>query len=71
MSERLLTAADWGAMMREPLKDQAYRATGLGPAVTDFLAWKRPTGRQRKRSTRMSAISPAPASSTPRRRSRR
>ena len=29
---------------REPLKDQAYRATGLGPAVTDFLAWKRLDG---------------------------
>lgn len=44
MSERLLTAAEWAAMMREPLKDQAYRATGLGPAVTDFLAWKRLDG---------------------------
>jgi integrase len=31
-------------MMREPLRDKGYQLTGLGPAVTDFLAWKRLDG---------------------------
>jgi site-specific recombinase XerD len=39
-----LTAAEWARMMREPLRDKAYQLTRLGPAVTDFLAWKRLDG---------------------------
>jgi integrase/recombinase XerD len=44
MSEPLLTAAEWAAMMRAPLRDHSYQLTGLGPAVSDFLAWKRLDG---------------------------
>jgi integrase/recombinase XerD len=44
VTETLLTAAEWARMMREPLRDNAYQLTGLGPAVTDFLAWKRLDG---------------------------
>ena len=39
-----LTAAEWVQMMRQPLRDKAYQLTGLGPAVTEFLAWKRLDG---------------------------
>jgi hypothetical protein len=31
-------------MMRAPLRDHGYQLTGLGPAVADFLAWKRLDG---------------------------
>jgi integrase/recombinase XerD len=31
-------------MMRAPLRDKSYQLTGLGAAVTDFLAWKRLDG---------------------------
>jgi site-specific recombinase XerD len=44
MRERRLTVGEWGRMMREPLRDKAYQLTGLGPAVTDFLAWKQLDG---------------------------
>jgi integrase/recombinase XerD len=44
VTETLLTAAEWARMMREPLRDKAYQLTGLGPAVTDFLAWKKLDG---------------------------
>jgi integrase/recombinase XerD len=44
ISDPLLTAAEWARMMRAPLRDKAYQLTGLGPAVTDFLAWKRLDG---------------------------
>ena len=42
--EPRLTASEWADMMREPLRDKAYQLTGLGPAVTDFLAWKQADG---------------------------
>jgi integrase/recombinase XerD len=44
VTEVRLTADEWARMMREPLRDKAYQLTGLGPAVTDFLAWKRLDG---------------------------
>jgi hypothetical protein len=44
LSETLLTAGEWAAMFRAPLRDHSYQLTGLGPAVTDFLAWKRLDG---------------------------
>ena len=43
MTGALLTAEQW-AMLRAPLKDQSYQLTGLGPAVADFLAWKKLDG---------------------------
>jgi integrase len=44
MTEPLLTRSQWAAMMRAPLRDKSYQLTGLGAAVTDFLAWKRVNG---------------------------
>jgi integrase len=44
MTEPLLTRSEWAAMMRAPLRDKSYQLTGLGAAVTDFLAWKRLDG---------------------------
>jgi hypothetical protein len=44
MTDVLLTAEQWASMMRAPLKDQSYQLTGLGPAVADFLAWKKLDG---------------------------
>jgi site-specific recombinase XerC len=41
MTEPLLTRSQWAAIMRAPLRDKSYQLTGLGAAVTDFLAWKR------------------------------
>jgi integrase/recombinase XerD len=39
-----LTAEQWAQRMREPLRDKSYQLTRLGPAVTEFLAWKRLDG---------------------------
>ena len=64
MTEPLLTRSQWAAMMRAPLRDKSYQLTGLGAAVTDFLAWKRVNGAARERSTSTSATSPAVVSST-------
>ena len=44
MNEVLLTAEQWASMLRAPLRDQSYQLTGLGPAVADFLAWKKLDG---------------------------
>jgi integrase/recombinase XerD len=44
MSEPLLTRSQWAAIMRAPLRDKSYQLTGLGAAVTDFLAWKQLDG---------------------------
>ena len=44
MREPLLTLSQWAAIMRAPLRDKSYQLTGLGAAVTDFLAWKRLDG---------------------------
>lgn len=44
MREPLLTRSQWAAIMRAPLRDKSYQLTGLGAAVTDFLAWKRLDG---------------------------
>jgi integrase/recombinase XerD len=44
VSGAVLTAAEWARMMRAPLRDHSYQLTGLGPAVNDFLAWKRLDG---------------------------
>jgi integrase len=44
VNETRLTASEWALMMRAPLRDKSYQLTGLGPAVTDFLAWKRLDG---------------------------
>ena len=44
MSEARLTASEWASMMRASLRDKSYQLTELGPAVTDFLAWKRLDG---------------------------
>ena len=35
-------SATWSAVA--PLRDKSYQLTGLGPGVTDFLAWKRLDG---------------------------
>jgi integrase len=48
VSETLLTASEWAAMLRAPLRDHSYQLTGLGAAVTDFLAWKRLDGAAEK-----------------------
>jgi integrase/recombinase XerD len=44
VSEKRLTVDEWAQMMRAPLRDHGYQLTRLGPAVTDFLAWKRLDG---------------------------
>jgi integrase/recombinase XerD len=44
VSGPLLTAEQWAQRMREPLRDKSYQLTRLGPAVTEFLAWKRLDG---------------------------
>lgn len=45
MTEVLLTAEQWAAMIAEPLKDRSYEQTALGSSVADFLAYKKLAGR--------------------------
>lgn len=45
MSAVLYTAAEWQAILRDPIKKKAYqRDTRLGPSVAEYLAWKRLSG---------------------------
>lgn len=45
MTEVLLTAGQWAAMIAEPLRDRGYQQTALGASVADFLAYKKLAGR--------------------------
>lgn len=40
-AEPRLTAREWAAIMRDPVRDQRYRLTAAGPAVAAFLDYKR------------------------------
>ena len=40
----LLTAAEWAARLRAPVRDHSYRLTGPGSAVVDYLAFKQMSG---------------------------
>lgn len=34
-----LTASEWAAMLRDPVKDQRYLKTALGPSIQEFLSY--------------------------------
>lgn len=39
--ERAYTPSEWACIVRDPTKDKRYLEMGLGPAIADYLTWKR------------------------------
>lgn len=48
VAEPRLTAREWAAMMRAPLRDRTYLLTTLGEAISAFLAYKRVSRRSER-----------------------
>lgn len=44
MTTLLLTASEWATRMQNPLRDHSYQQTKLGPAIVEYLAWKKLSG---------------------------